>query len=200
MKLLGVKNGLLIAVVAIVVLTGLYVVTIQRNASKISDISTNGASATPEKKFSSKAHATRGVKVHTAQGSLAIPEWGVTLPVSGDIADANYIFATGFPIGIYLSTDTIDAASACEKDPNIETALIRYRLNEKVENLVGEMDGTVSAIIASQKAPMQFMKIGNYVYGLSFGNGVKCNDGIRAANYAFVQALPSLEKVTNSQH
>lgn len=167
-----VKPALLCLVIILVSFIALYVRQVNNLADKVSSDAAKGSVpasiATPRPDGRAKA------------GQLVITEWGIKLPVTGELAAANYRFGAKSKDDAFISTVAADAVAACRKQlieepsSSTEQAITRHNLTDMVEGVPGYL-GTVTATQAALKAPQNFKQISDHVYQFSTGNNVYCD-------------------------
>lgn len=157
----------------------------KQNQSKQSSESQDSAQQAPEQ------------QAETKDKYLEITEWGVKLKLSEGIEDAIYKMNSGF---VYMSTKSYEEHEACQKEAGelgenyiYYQALSRLGENDDLDEFYQE-EGMKTVKQAAEKYPDSYIKVGNYYYTFSRGNGIECNPDnskIKAFSEAFktIQAI-----------
>jgi len=143
---------------------------------KSNTASTNASSATPQATYSTINNTKY----------LIIKEWNVKLALTAPIDSATYTLVTNntyISPAVFLSTAMLNASESCvnyykqgvvANDPTPSYQDIQQlTLSQDTTDMIGG-GATITAQQASTQSPSTFIKVGNYVYYFSHGNGMPC--------------------------
>lgn len=169
-------EGLLAALVVVVLIFGGYYVWRSQKGTKSSTSTSTASTKAPSSPASSTAPATSNTA--TTQKYLTISEWGVKMPIGADASDANYVIKNGYA---YLGLKSLDNTECGAANSSIG-ALSRFTKDTTYEDVTGvppsdSNNPSATYLSVEPTAP----KVGDYYFTYQRGNSTCLNGDLPTA-------------------